>query len=354
MPNGMVDVIALEPADLPRWEPAWRALESRVPAAAPFLCFDWLAAWAEAYAPPRLAVVRVGDSALGLLELGAGGRWRFAGRPIGAERALLCAPADRAAVWGGLAGWLRAHARRWATLEVQCMPTEQARALPGVSQAAAEVPVLALPSSFEEYLEDRGRSSRRRFQRILRRIERDGAKVRAVSDADVQMAIGDFVTLHERRAASKGERHPAVDRRLARVLCALRGGSSVELRLFELVQGGRRLGVSIRIDRPGGSWFYNGGFDPAASALAPGIALELTSIRDAIERGHRRHDLGPGAQAYKLELGGTVETRADVQACSPSMRGRVLGAAAASSRRARERMPVRTILRRARSRLARS
>jgi CelD/BcsL family acetyltransferase involved in cellulose biosynthesis len=110
--------------------------------------------------------------------------------------------------------------------------------------------------------------------------------------------------------------------------------------------------VTVRIDRARASWFYNAGIDPRASALAPGIALELASIRDAIERGGRRHDLGPGAFAYKLELGGAVELRSDVRAASPSAIGQAVGRLEGAARRARERLPVRALARRARMRLA--
>jgi CelD/BcsL family acetyltransferase involved in cellulose biosynthesis len=55
-----LDVIPLAAADLGRWEPAWRGLEARAPDAAPFLCFDWLAAWARTHDPERLAVVIAG------------------------------------------------------------------------------------------------------------------------------------------------------------------------------------------------------------------------------------------------------------------------------------------------------
>src|SRR4051812_6758711 len=103
-----LDVIPLAAADLGRWEPAWRGLEARAPDAAPFLCFDWLAAWARVYSPRRLAGVRAGD-ALGLLELGPAGRWRVAGRPVTSTRGLLGAGDEE---WAAFGGWLRAHARR--------------------------------------------------------------------------------------------------------------------------------------------------------------------------------------------------------------------------------------------------
>lgn len=300
----VLDVIPLATADLGRWEPAWRGLEARFPDAAPFLCFDWLAAWARVYAPRRLAVVRVGD-ALGLLERGAAGRWRFAGRPVTSTRGLLGAGDEE---WAAFGGWLRAHARRWATLDAEGVPRG---ALPGAAAEPSDTPVLALPPSLDEYL-----AGRSRYRRILRRLEREGAVMGEAED--VPVALADFVRLHQARAAAKGERHPQVDERLARMLASL---PSSQLRVLELAQRGRRLGVWIGLERGSTSWYYNLGIDPGALALAPGIALQLESIRAAIDAGRRVLDLGPGADPYKLELGGVLDDRVDAKAVSPSARG---------------------------------
>jgi len=58
-------------------------------------------------------------------------------------------------------------------------------------------------------------------------------------------------------------------------------------------------------------------------ALSPGILLELASIRDAIERGVVRYDLGPGDYPYKRDLGARRETRVSVQVVSAGIRGRL-------------------------------
>jgi CelD/BcsL family acetyltransferase involved in cellulose biosynthesis len=276
-----------------------------------------------------------------LLELGAAGRWRFAGRPIGSERGLLCAPGDETTAWSGLAGWLGARSRRWATLEAACVPAA-AESLPGARRRSTETTTMALPDSFDAYLAGRSRVTRSNLKRNRRRAERAGAEVRPVPAAEVDDALRDFVVLHQRRATSIGERHPAVDARLADVLLALRDNG---LRLFELVHDGRRAGVNVRLDRGATVWSYNSGFDPDAAELAPGISLELASIHDAIDRGCERYDLGPGIYPFKLQLGMSVEPRADVRAISSSARGRLLGPAAQATQNVRARVPVRTIIR---------
>jgi CelD/BcsL family acetyltransferase involved in cellulose biosynthesis len=327
VPAAAVDLLPVAPAELWRWEPAWRGVEGRAPDAPPFVCFDWLAAWASVFEPRRLAVVRVGAAdaplALGLLELAAGGRWRFAGRPVTSVRGLLAAPGKEEAAWSALSEWLRANAHRWSTLDAEGIAP--GAPLPGATFTPSPTPVLALPASMDEYV-----AGRRSHRRLLRRL---GPEI-AVT-ADVPGALVDYVRLHQARAASLGERHPQIDTRLADLLGRLRGASAFELRVLELVRGGRRLGVVIDFDRGETTWAYSQGIDPAARALSAGTALNLASVREAIERGRRTLDLGPGAHPFKLEMGAVVDGRVDARAVSRSARGRIVDGAERLERRAR-------------------
>ena len=316
-----VELIGAAPADLPGWERAWRELEARAPDAPPFVCFDWLAAWVATYRPRRLAVVVVGGVeaplALGLVELAGGGRLRLAGRPVTSIRGLLAAPGEAAVAWSALGDWLRALPARWSTLDAEGVARGAAGALPGARPAPSDTPVALLPESFDEYM---ARSSRHR--RILRRVAREQAEIREATD--VAGALDDFIRLHSARAEAKGERHAAIEPRLAHMLASLRDAPTVGLHVLELVQQGRRLGVCVSAERGEVAWYYNLGIAPEAMPLAPGIALLLCAARDAIERGRRTWDLGPGAFPYKAELGGVLADRVDVRAGSPSWRGRAV------------------------------
>jgi CelD/BcsL family acetyltransferase involved in cellulose biosynthesis len=325
LPTAVRDIA---PAELAGWEAAWRAVEARAPDAAPFLCFDWLRAWIEAYEPTALRVVCVGDpsapDAVGLLERAGSGRWELAGRSVSSVRGLLCAEGAEAAAWGSFGSWLREHPRSWSVLGaagLQRVPPGTPRV---ARRAAVPVPVLELPESYDAYLAGRSHGTRSRFRRVLRRAERAGAQIGWAGDRTA--ALEAFVALHTRRAAAQGERHAAVDARLARLLTHVAEAAAEQVRVLEMLHEGVRIGVSVRLDRGATTWFYNGGIDPEALALAPGIALQLVSIRDAIECGARRHDLGPGPQRYKLELGGAPEERVDLLFASPSLRGRTAGA----------------------------
>lgn len=288
--------------------PEWRALTARSSDSHYALTSEWLGAWARTYEPGPLALLRVGDVAIGLLELRRSGRWAFAGGPVTPQRRLLCARGGEDAAWRAVWGWLGQAGRRCAELEAFGLPggvpVPQWTRLVGEPSYA-----LGLPASFDEYLAARAPGTRKGLKGKLRRLEREGASVAAVDRADTPRALDRFLDLHARRAAAKGEQHPHVDARLARMLAALPEDGEVALRVFELRAGSSVAGISVRLDHGDTGYFYNAGIDPAHGDLSPGVALELASIHDAIDRGLRRFDLGPGEYRYKRDLGGLPAPR---------------------------------------------
>jgi CelD/BcsL family acetyltransferase involved in cellulose biosynthesis len=116
------------------------------------------------------------------------------------------------------------------------------------------------------------------------------------------------------------------------------------LRLFVLEQSGTGLAVALNLDHAGESWAYNTGFAPKAARLSPGLVVRQASIRDAIERGARRYDLGPGDFLYKREMGGECCDRVRIEAADGSPAGRALRIASLSRRRLRRVVWVRTAL----------
>ena len=230
----VLDVIPLAAADLERWEPAWRGLERALPGrgAVPVLRLA------------RGVGARVRAAAAGGRAGGArrAGRARPAGArrgpaaggsragPVASTRGLLAAPGDEASGPRSAAGCARTRGggRRStprasrAARRTRCPASRPSRRRRRCSRC---------PASLDEYL-----AGRSRYRRILRRLARDGRGARARRE-DTEAALADFVRLHAARAARKGERHPQIDARLARMLAALRAAPSFELRVLELVAG---------------------------------------------------------------------------------------------------------------------
>jgi CelD/BcsL family acetyltransferase involved in cellulose biosynthesis len=305
-------------------ESSWRALDERSDRPSPYLTYDWMAAWLAVYQPPRVALVRAleregGTVGLGLIEQLAGGRWRFAGRPVTPVRGLQTLVGYREALWSSFGRWLRQHPRDWATLDAEGLVTPPS--LPRLRLAAVANPRVDLADSFDEYLADRSPTTRKGLKRKLRRGARAGAAVVEVAPSDRERVLEVWLRLHRLRAEAKGELHPGMEPRVGRLLHAVEQSERLRLRVFELRAEGRTAGASVRIDHGGTAHFYNSGFDPRHGSISPGILLELASIRQAIEEGLHTFDLGPTDYRYKHDLGGDHTTVLRAEAASPAPRG---------------------------------
>jgi CelD/BcsL family acetyltransferase involved in cellulose biosynthesis len=281
----------------------WLALEAGAEKT-PYLSFAWLQTWEAVYRPHRLGVLRVRAGSevigMGLLSLANDRRLQFAGRPVTPDCRLLCVPEMEAAAWKAVAKMLRMG--QWERLEGRGISREAAGALPRGSVSPLSWLALTLPESFDVYLRQRSPGARKGLKGKLRRAAREGTRARTVADSERGAALRDFVRLHQQRARSKGQHHPAVDELLVRMLGTL--AEPYRPRMFELVAGDDRIGVALNLEASDTTYFYNAGFDPEWSHVSPGIILQLASLRDAIERGLRRYDLGPGDFRYKHDLGG--------------------------------------------------
>ena len=333
----------ISPADLAETAPLWRRLTAASDDPHYALTAEWLGAWAASVAPRPLALLHVGDDALGLVEQSWGGRWGFAGGPLSPHRRLLCARGTEDQAWRGLWRWLATDARSWSEFEAigLCggLPVPPRAFVAGQLSFASD-----LPGTFDDYLRARSAGSRKGLKGKLRRLEREGAEVAEVAPGGERAALRRFVELHGRRAAAKGERHPHVNESLVTLLAALPPDGEVALRLFELRVGGEVAGVTVRLDHHGTGYFYNAGIDPAHGRLSPGVVLELGSIRDAIERGLRHFHFGPGEYRYKRDLGGVPAPRYRVIAPGRSARGLVARVARAGYVRARAQLAGRRAL----------
>ena len=328
--------VTLEPVrNLTLVAPEWRKLESQAPVN-PYLSFVWLESWAETYRPTGLRLLRVdgpdGLHAAALFENLPWGRPRFAGAPISPSTGLLCRSGDERLAWAALrrslspsmrVPWLEA---RGTQLGFTALPGCLARTEPWL-----ETP---LAPTFDAYLQRLPAPRRRELRRRLRRSEEAGFTFRRLSGAEARPALLDFVRLHRARASQKGEVHRAIDERLAQMLASMMLRDAGAVSLHTLAQAETTLAVAIDLEQRDEIWAYNIGFDPAFSRFSPGLVLRMHTIADAIARGKRRYDLGPGDSVYKRELGGRPANRLVVQLTGPGL----IGAGALTALRIRERV----------------
>ncbi|HTA98482.1 MAG TPA: GNAT family N-acetyltransferase [Solirubrobacteraceae bacterium] len=340
-PPVKLELLPIDVSGLAAWEEEWRELEHKATDNSVYTSYDWLQAWAKIYKPRKLLLAHAVEpddgttASLGLIEVDRVGGWRFAGGLISPCRAPLCAAGRGEAVWRALAAWLQANPRAWSTVEA-CEVGETAQAIPGARLETRITPCLTLPSSFDDHLASLSAKQRHEARRRLRRTQEAGVEVSRVPSGAVDGALADLLRLHHRRADIKGM-NTNLDGRLVQMLRGISTSSSIELRVFEVLSKGERVGVSVDLAYGGVSYPYVLGWDPRTSNLAPGILLALNAITASLQEGLHAIDLGPGDQTYKLALGFVPESRFVLEATNPSPWGHALRAAGTTYARLRSR-----------------
>lgn len=351
-----VEVEALRPGQLDSLAREWTFLEARTGAPSPYLTHEWLCRWAEVYSPRVLLLVSVREEdelqALGLIEVPRRGLWHFAGQPVTPERGLLCLPDKETPVWAAFGRWLEEHAGRWSLLTGEGL-SQPAAGVPGARLEPVTVARLDLPETFDDYLAGRSSMTRRTLRKKMRRVERAGGTVAEVGEERRREMIEACVALHTARTLAQGERHPAVDHRLATLLEAVGRSFAFDLRVFTLSFSERPAAVFVRLDHGLTAYGYQIGVDPEADALSPGIVIQLHSLEDAISQGMRWLDMGPGAYRYKTDLGGVAVTRHRLTATCGSVRGQAVALGFRARSRAREHEGLAAAVRKVRRRLPR-
>ena len=317
---------------LQKLEPEWRALaESRGNA---FLTPDWYLHWFEHYgeeASPFVPVLKGGDGRLrGLLPLALArsGRprvCRMAGASLGDSFHPLCEPAEEREVAAAAGEALAGTAGPWSILALDHVETQR----PWISELAegtgvrlrrrerpaAELPLIELSryESWEDYLATRSTNFRQQIRRFARRAaEKHAMKVRGTRSREtLRDDLRVFWDLHDRRWREQSSLRS--DR--ARAFLADFSASALE-------RGWLRLWFLELDEQPVAAWYgwrvgdryayYNGGFDPAWSALSPGLVLMSNVIESAFDEGAAQFDFLLGDERYKLRFAERSRSVADV------------------------------------------
>ena len=314
----------------------WRALYDRS-AAAPFLSWEWIAAWQRHLGQgrtPRILCARQGGALVGLLPLGEerialvpGAQVRrlsFLGERFGGADYLdVLAPAGEEV---GVAQAIFAHLAERADFDVIEMD--------GVAADSASVPLLAarfaedgrfrhahvprytcpqveLAGTWPELLKRSKRGDN--FKRRLKQMRAtDGFERRVVRAPDEAVAAFDrFLALHEARWAAQGG-SDATGRPALRAFhrdVVVRLAERGWLRFEEVWAEGACRASIYGIDAGSTYCFYQSGYDPAWANRSVGLVCLGLSIEDALARGATRYDFLHGTESYKFDWAtGTRET----------------------------------------------
>jgi CelD/BcsL family acetyltransferase involved in cellulose biosynthesis len=311
------DALDLEPL-----REQWDALA--VAAGRPYCAPGWALAWWR-HARPEGAVLRVvaveeGDRLIGVAPLWADSS-TFAGAHYRVLAGGLSAPVGPLTVLGreqevaaSVAGALAAVDPR-----PRAIALEGQRGGPGVAELTAAWPgrrswrhatpavisptVDLAPADYEAWLATKTANFRQQARRFRRRLDKEGATFRVEEPGEIKRAVDAFVDLHGARWSERGGSNALVDGIAPMLLDAARELAPLgRFRAVTIEIEGAVVSAQLFVAAGGEVSYWNGGFDERWERLKPAQQTLLFAISDAIERGDRRIDLGPGAQDYKRRL----------------------------------------------------
>jgi CelD/BcsL family acetyltransferase involved in cellulose biosynthesis len=170
-------------------------------------------------------------------------------------------------------------------------------------------PFLALPPSWDAYLERLPAKLRHEIKRKARKLEAETGRFRIVTATpDTLIPFLDrFVELHRMSEGPKGVfMQPGMEiffRRLGEAF-----GPRGIFRLTFIEVGGVKAAGTIGFGFDGTFSLYNSAFDRDLQQLSPGMVLVGEDIRMAIEDGCEAFDLLKGDYAYKYRFGAVART----------------------------------------------
>jgi CelD/BcsL family acetyltransferase involved in cellulose biosynthesis len=165
-------------------------------------------------------------------------------------------------------------------------------------------PFLALPETWEAYLEGLPAKLRHEIKRKAKKLEAETGPYRIVTATreNLHALLDRFVELHRMSEGPKGVfMQPGMEiffRRLGEAF-----GPAGIFRLTFIEVAGQLAAGTIGFEFGGTSSLYNSAFDRTWGALAPGMVLVGEDIRLAIEDGCGAFDLLKGDYQYKYRFG---------------------------------------------------
>lgn len=336
-----------DPAVFDRLRDEWEALLSRSVMPTPFLRPFWQKAWWTAYQQGktlRLITVREGERLVGIaplflheMRVAVGellprlsierpeplpeGAARRILHPLGGTEVsdyldLIVDREQAGAVYAALWDFLKGQGD-WELLDLHCLPSGSPtlEALPRLAQASGwraetvqeEVcPIIALPASWEAYLDSLDKKQRHEIRRKIRKAEREASVRWRVSggadelEADLEL----FFRLHERSDPAKEAFWNAETRQFFRTIAgALQQDQALQLSFIYFDE--QPVATYFSLLHDGEMLLYNSGYEPGLfMSLSPGLVLLSYMIEDAIQRGYRIFDFMRGNERYKYDYGG--------------------------------------------------
>ena len=175
-----------------------------------------------------------------------------------------------------------------------------------VQQQPADVALeLALPPTWETYLEQLTVKQRHELKRKLRRLEEAGeVNYHTVTGSTaVTAAMDTFLELLAQSRPEKADFMTPLMRVFFRAMATSLAEAGL-LTMGALEIDRRPAAMVMAFDYQDSVYLYNSGFAPGYGALSPGLLSKALLIKDSIQRGRKLFDFMKGDETYKYHLGG--------------------------------------------------
>lgn len=308
----------------------WDALLPQTATNEVFLTWEWQDAWWRAYQPGELFVIAGRNEQNQLVALAP---WFIdltnpderVVRPIGCVEVtdyldVIVHSEQRRTFFNALAEFLIEHKTRFDRINLCNLhgdsptATELAEVLRAnnfsVTLRNQEVcPIIALPNTFDKYLESLDKKNRHEARRKMRRAEGDeGNRVNwyvVGEQHDLQAELDKFLRLMAASHPSKAEFLADEKNAAFFKLVMPRMAACGWLQLSFLTVNDDPAATYLNFDYGGKIQVYNSGLVAETySYLSPGIVLLLYNIQHAITLGRREFDFLRGNEEYKYRMGG--------------------------------------------------
>ena len=164
---------------------------------------------------------------------------------------------------------------------------------------------IALPDTWDGYLEMLSKKDRHELRRKFRRLESlpDWRWYSLTNPGEVGDKLDKFIELMRLSKPDKDEFMTPERERFFHAMTE-RMAQAGMLRLFFLEMEGQTVATSLCFDYASSRLLYNSGYDPGFSYYSVGLLLDALCLRDAIEECMGYFDFLRGSEPYKAHLGG--------------------------------------------------
>lgn len=163
-------------------------------------------------------------------------------------------------------------------------------------------PFIALPQSWDEYLESLDRVDRKELKRKMRRLDTVKYTYNYI-EKPIQNDFDEFVRLHKLSSGGKDEFMGEEMRQFFWELITVEKKDWKTTISFLQIDG-ENTAALMSFENDSNVLGYNSGYDPSYNYYSVGLLLHAFKIREAIGKGMKIYDFMQGTERYKYDLGG--------------------------------------------------